>query len=201
MKKLFNKIKLVYDIAGEIVSYGVQCAGPEFMDYIDMNCGAISDGPYESVVDTESPLQFLSLYVQVAHKRLAFSVSKILEFNPQALSFISDFVFKVGKNNQPQWLCESGNNDDVTPEKIYDVLSFFVLDGLNDECKVTEKNRDVICWRAEDSCSEFWKQAGGNPVNYVHLLKAFVDGFLDGSGFVFDCSVNLIERKISRSLP
>ncbi len=200
MKKLFNKIKLVYDIAGEVTSYGVQCAGPQFMDYIDMNCGAISDGPYESVVDTEAPLQFLSLYVQVAHKRLAFSVSKILEFNPQALSFISDFVFKVGKNNQPQWLCSAGKNG-VNPEKIFEVLSYFILDGLNDECDVSSKDNDSICWKAEDACSEFWKQAGGDPENYLLLLKAFVDGFLDGSGFVFECSGDLTERKISRSLP
>ena len=97
VKKLFNKIKLLSDIADHIAYYGVRCGNSQLMDYIDMNCGAVPEGDVSGIIDEDAPKQFLEMYIQIAENRFAAAVTELLKMNPQFMKPVSDFCVQIGR--------------------------------------------------------------------------------------------------------
>jgi len=91
-KKEFEKICIVYAISEEIVDFGVKCAGQEFAEFIDMNCGAMPDGSYEQLIDKDAPEQFLDFYKKIAVKRVNTATEKVIGFSPAAKESILKFI-------------------------------------------------------------------------------------------------------------
>ena len=195
VKKLFNKIKLLSDIADQIAYYGVRFGNPQLMDYIDMTCGAVPEGDVSAIIDEDSPKQFLEMYIQIAENRFAAAVTELLKMNPQFIKPVSDFCVQVGKEmNVPP--CSS-------IEEAFQVIDSFVLDGFSDNKKIISRDDSKIVWeQSADNHESAWKKAGGNLSVYYELPQDFVKGLLSASnisysveeGKIFTLSENSVEK-------
>lgn len=195
VKKLFNKIKLLSDIADHIAYYGVRCGNPQLMDYIDMNCGAVPEGDVSGIIDEDAPKQFLEMYIQIAENRFAAAVTELLKMNPQFIKPVSDFCVQVGKEmNVPP--CSS-------IEEAFQVIDSFVLDGFSDNKKIISRDDSKIVWeQSADNHESAWKKAGGNLSVYYELQQDFVNGLLSASnisysvenGKIFTLSEKSVEK-------
>lgn len=173
---LFNKIKLLDSIATRLVFYGMKYGNEQFMDYVDLNCGAIPEGDYEQIIDPSAPYQFLSLYVQIAENRFAFAVTELLKMDSGFINPIRDFCYTVGKDM---------NVESVDSLKIaFDIVKSFVLDGMqeNESFKIIEDSDDRFVWKKDlDTHKAAWNKAGGELSVYYELQKCFVNGLLCSS--------------------
>ena len=173
----FNKIMLLNGIANQIAAYAVKCGNATFMDYVDMNCGAIPEGPLQQIIDLASPYEFLSMYMQIAEKRFAFAVSGLLKMNPEYMNQLLDFCGRVGKDMDLPVV------EDI--EAALSVYDSFILDGMPDQdTKILEfKSDKKIVWRKiKDTHESSWTAAEGDLNNYYKLLESFVAGLFVKSG-------------------
>lgn len=184
----FNKIKLWNEMANMIAGYGVQCGNQKLLDYIDMNCGGIPEGPFEQVVDLESPHQFLQMYTQIAEKRFAFAVTSLLKMNPEFINQLTEFCGRIGR--------EMGIPSVENVKSAYAVFDSFYLDGM--PCDETrriisdgEDGSEEFVWeKLYDTHAEAWNKAGGDLNVYYDLLKCFAAGLLSASHIVLDIEDN-----------
>lgn len=176
----FDKIRLLNNMANAVANYGEQSGVQKFFETVDMNCGAIPDGDFASVIDLNSPHQFLSLYMHVAEARFAFAVSNLLKINEKFYGPIEAFCKETGKLNSKK------------VDSIYDAFElyeFFVLDGMPcDETKeiLFQKDSEISWKKLIDTHKEFWDKYDGDVKVYYRLLKAFASGLFEGSGFTFE---------------
>lgn len=179
----FNKIKLLDQIATQIGLFGVNQGNETLMDYVDLNCGAIPEGEFETVIDLSAPHQFLQMYMQIAEKRFAFTCTELLKMNPGYMVALKDFLRRTG--------CELNSEKVETALQAFEKMDFYVLDGMPcDETKtIVEKSDEKITWKISmDTHKDAWLKAGGNPDVYYELMQDFVNGILATSGM--NCSIN-----------
>ena len=135
---MFNKIKLLDQIATQIGLFGVNQGNETLMDYVDLNCGAIPEGEFETVIDLSAPHQFLQMYMQIAEKRFAFTCTELLKMNPGYIVALKDFLRRTG--------CELNSEKVETALQAFEKMDFYVLDGMPcDETKtIVEKSDEKI---------------------------------------------------------
>ncbi len=100
---LFNKLQLLNSMATQIVLFGEQCGASGLMDYVDMNCGAIPEGPYTQVVDQTAPDQFLEMYRKIAENRFKLAVSTLLKADPAFMKPIEEYCARDGEDCRDWW--------------------------------------------------------------------------------------------------
>lgn len=147
MKNQFNKILLWNEITNQIAYFTVQQGYEKLFDFLDMNCGAIPEGPYEQIVDPDCPEQFLQMYTQIVHKRFAYAVVSLLNMNEEYIRVLEDFMYRTGKEMEIPKI-----NSVEEGEKIF---KSFYLDGVNENV---------------------WIQAGRNISVYEQLIESFKKG-------------------------
>ena len=174
---LFNKIKLLDEIATQIGYYGVQCGKEKLIDYIDMNCGGIPDGDFSQVVDPAAPEQFLSMYINVAEMRFAFAVTELLKMNSAFMNALEEFCTRTGRDMQLPVVAGI--------DAAFETMNSFVLDGMPgaETKKIVQKDDGVIVWEVVlDTHKAAWSKAGGDLKIYYRLVACFVSGLLESSG-------------------
>ncbi|MCQ2982881.1 MAG: hypothetical protein MJ178_09015 [Treponemataceae bacterium] len=97
-KKIFDKINLHNVMTNDLVSFAAGKYGPQFAEYVDMNCGAIPEGTYETLIDQENPKPFIDMYTSVAIKRISLCCQKILELGPGYDKVLANYFFNAGQN-------------------------------------------------------------------------------------------------------
>lgn len=117
----FQKIKLWNDIGNQIVYFGMQYANPNLNDLVDMNCGGIPEGDFEQVVDISAPMQFISMYTQIAQKRLTFTVQTLVSLNSDFLIPIKDFFMRVGRDLKITGIDSLEKASEIMKDFIFDV--------------------------------------------------------------------------------
>lgn len=190
----FDKIKLLNSIANVLASFGVDCGNATLMDFIDMNCGAIPDGAYSSVVDSGAEMQFLSLYTQTAEMRFAFAVTQLLKMSGKFMNPIEKFCFDTGKSLEVGEIASVG--------EAFSAFDSIVLDGLPGEVtrKIESQSDDAITWRKVcDTHEKAWARAGGDEKIYYVMLRSFVGGILSASKIEFDTDGETFTLKKSAS--
>lgn len=183
----FIKICILNDMATDI-GYFLQSQGAEnFMDAMDLTCGAIPSGNYGQIVDQTSPEQFLKLYMGIAEHRFAFSITEALKINPNFLPAIKNYCSDKGTSIKIEKL--------QTLESAYDVINAFVLDGMpSEETKkiVINENNKFVWEKIIDTHQTAWNKAGGNIDIYYELQNCFIQGLLSASNFTFKIEENRI---------
>lgn len=177
----FNKIIFLNGIANHIAVYGVQCGYKTLMDEVDLNCGAVPEGEYNQVIDTEAPEQFLSLYTQIAENRFAFVVTALIKKDEAFKKILLEFLSRTGR--------ELGVEGAVNVRTAYEVIQQIILDGMpGDETKkIILETEDRIEWeKLIDTHEDAWKKAGGEISVYYELQECFVRGLLEESGFNYE---------------
>lgn len=178
MKNQFNRIMLLDEITNQLVAFGMNSGDEKFADYVDLNCGAIPQGRYDQIIDPQAPQQFLALYTQIADKRFAFAVNRLLDLNPSLKEPLIDFCRRSGQAlNLP--IVENA-------EQAFCSYCDLVLDGMPSEQtkEILEKSEFKITWRKIlESHEQSWSANGFDIGFYYELLQGFVEGLFFNSGF------------------
>lgn len=176
----FNRIVLLDSIATEIAVFGEKIGLKDFVQVMDMNCGALPAGSFEQVVDLDCPEQFLAMYTQIVHNRFAFAAINVNNANPQTMKIMEDYCRNVATANE---IC--GVNNCAQAMQVFDA---YVLNGMPSENVhvFEEKTQLRFVWQDEkDLHSAVWQKFGGSVELYRRLLQAFVNGLLNRCGFSF----------------
>lgn len=179
-KRLFTKIKILSDMAFDIGNFVESQGVLNFVERMDLGCGAIPPGEYEQIIDQSAPEVFLQLYLHIAERRFAFAVTEAVKIHPGFLEPIKKYCFDCGKSFKPAKV--------ATVQSAYDLINAFVLDGMpEDETrKLTVVEPNKIIWeKVKDTHKEFWEKAGGDIELYYELQTLFIQGLLEGSGIEF----------------
>lgn len=176
----FNRIVLLDSIATEIAVFGEKIGLQDFVQVMDMNCGAVPAGNFEQVVDLDCPEQFLAMYTQIAHNRFAFAAINVSRANPQAEKIMEDYCRNVGSANEISGVSSC--------EQAMQFFDAYVLNGMPGENVhvFEEKSQVRFVWHDEkDLQLPVWQKFGGSAELYRKLLEAFVNGLLNRCGFSF----------------
>lgn len=136
-------------MANQIAYFGVQQGYEKLFDFLDMNCGAIPEGPYEQIVDPQAPEQFLQMYSKIAQKRFAFACTALLNMNKEYLPALKDFMYRTGK--------EMEINTVGSSQEAECIFKSFYLEGPYEQV---------------------WKEACGDPKIFEQLVECFKKGLL-----------------------
>lgn len=170
------------------IGYFLQSQGAEnFMDALDLTCGAIPPGNYGQIVDPSAPEQFLKLYMGVAENRFAFAVTQALKINPQFLPAIRNYCHDKGASIKIEKL--------ETVEAAYEVINTFVLDGMPaDKTKkiITAEARKLVWEKITDTHEAAWIKTEGDINVYYDLQNCFIQGLLAESEISFSNEENKI---------
>lgn len=176
----FNKIILLNQIATEIALFGQNMGMKDFVQILDMTCGAIPEENFENVIDPNATEQFLQLYTQIVQNRFAFSVINVSSARKDFFGIIKNFCEQVGKANA---ISELQN-----VSQALEVFDSYILNGMTQSQNRIFKNQDEnqIIWK--DSFlthQEAWKKFGGDFSLFLELLKIFVNEIINPSGIEF----------------
>lgn len=167
----FDRIRLFNFMAKDIVAFAAQKYGPSFVDYMDMNCGAMPEGEYEAVIDQGAPLQFLELYAGMVIRRLELASGKILELGDGFDTVLKNYFHNEGKNlgiDKPQNLNEA-----------YGIVRTCALDITLSEDQFISTTDKELRWK---------KKGNPSPLYWTLLMTALISGIFDNSPVEFSVS-------------
>lgn len=174
------KINILNSMANDI-GFFLQNQGVEnFMDYLDMNCGAVPEGSYEEIIDPEAEEQFLGLYSGISMFRFAFAVSQALKINEAFFPAIKNYCLEKGRSLKPESI--------PSVQAAFKVLDSCILDEMTavTQKKITEQSEKFIKWEILKDCNEdFWNKAECNLSIYKELKNQFIQGLLEDSGIAY----------------
>lgn len=167
-RQLFDRIRLFNFLASDIVNFAAQKYGSEFLDYMDMNCGALPDGDYEKVIDQSAPQQFLDLYSNMVMGRLELASKKILELGDGYKAVLFDYFNKEGVNigiEKPTGLRDA-----------FDIIKGCSIDLLANQDEISKDSEDELIWHKKGNVhSLFW----------TLIMVAFIGGIFKGACIEF----------------
>lgn len=180
-RTIFNQIIFQDRMVTALAEYAQQCGMANFVESLDMNCGAIPDEDFETIIDPESPSQFLKLYARIAQDRLAYTITNMLHVSKEFRVPIYSFVKQNGTNMEIEKL------DTVT--QAFSVFNSVVLDEEfdNPSIEIIEKNDDCIAWKKNlESLKQSWTKCGSEMEMYYFYLGALCEGLFCKSEFKFE---------------
>lgn len=183
-KSVFNKIVLQNHIATNLASYAEQCGLRNFVEALDMNCGAIPNENYESAIDPDAPDQFLSFYSHIVDNRLNFVITNMLKASSDFYAPIFDFVQRTAKNMEISGL--------TSAPQAFQIFQSVILDeNLTPEnVQILDCSDDVVEWMKIDGGEEERTSENINAAsdeNYkVTYLCRFCEGLFADTGFAFE---------------
>lgn len=182
----FLKIKILDSMSTDI-GYFLQNQGAEnFLDTLDLTCGAVPEGKFEEVIDPAATEQFLSLYEGIAKYRFAFAVTQALKINQAFYPAIRTYCFQKGNSLKPEEPIQ-------TVQAAYDVINSCILDGSTgvETKKITKNEEKLLVWdKIKETHENYWNKAGGSVDIYYDLQNCFIQGILEGSSISFSNKEN-----------
>lgn len=177
----FGKISLLCNMALDIAAFGESQGIFNFVEHMDLTCGALPEGEYSQIIDPSAPEPFLDLYTKMAEHRFAFAVTGLLKANSAYINALKNYCFEQGKTLKPAKLS--------TVEAAYELINTYVLDGMpaDDVKQITTVTPDKLEWeQLQETHKDAWDKAEGNLEIYYQLQTCFIQGLLDGSNILFN---------------
>ncbi len=173
----FYKIRLINDMALDIIDYAVHGGHTQLYDIVDMNCGAIPDGDFENIIDPSSPQQFLSLYTKIAVQRFAMAVTETLKLSSTLIKQLTDYCYNAGVNISQNTVCKS-------IQEALSLLNECLLEETppSNKSRIITQSDSIIIWESDLTLQkQAWEKCNGDVNNFYILQTAFVTGLLKNS--------------------
>lgn len=186
-KKLFTRIKILNDMSFDIANFVESQGATNFIERLDLTCGAIPPGEYEQIIDQSAPEVFLQLYAHIAEHRFAFTVSEAIKMHPGFLEPIQKYCYDCGKAFRPEKI--------TTVQSAYDLIFSTILDGMPEEetKKLTIVESNKIVWeKIIDTHKSSWDKVNGDIKIFYQLQTLFIQGLLEDSGIYYTNKDNKI---------
>ncbi|MCQ2241486.1 hypothetical protein [Treponema sp.] len=174
LRGYFDRIRLFNFMAKDIVAFAAQKYGAEFLDYMDMNCGAMPEGEYDKIIDQGAPLQFLELYAGIVIKRLELASGKILELGEGFDSVIKNYFFNEGMN--------LGIAKPESIKEAYEIVRTCALDFTSNEDEISFESQKELRWH---------KKSKTEGLYWSLIMVAFMAGIFKDSPVEFSVSENM----------
>lgn len=187
-KTIFNQIIFQDRMVTALAEYAQQCGMANFVESLDMNCGAIPDEDFETIIDPESPAQFLKLYAHMAQDRLAYTITNMLRVSKEFGAPIYSFVRQNGTNMEIEKL--------ETVTQAFSVFNSIVLDENfdNPSIEIVEQNADHIVWKKNlESVKQSWTKCSGEIEMYYFYLMSLCEGLFAKSDIHFEVKDGVFE--------
>jgi hypothetical protein len=181
---LYNKINIQRELIEEIIalSQSINNLEIDLRNELDTRYGVSETRPLEDIIDQGNIHGWLQACVSQVEYKLAFSVTKTLEKNPELLKEIELLFKNKGKEIS---LAETTSN----ASGIYKAISDSLLDGMpcDHANSVLENDEDRVIWK-RNTCvhKSYWDQVCGDINNYYIFREAFIRGFINGKPVVFE---------------
>lgn len=167
----FSRIELFNLMSADLVDFASLKYGQEFEEFVDMNCGAVPAGNFETVIDQSAPEQFLSLYTTIVMNRICLVCKKIIELGEGYDKVLEKYFIDQAK--------KLGMEKPENLQNAYSLINFCVLDGIPEK-----KSIEALC---QSKIRLEWKETPFNG-EYWKYVSSFVKGLFEGTGIRFSVS-------------
>lgn len=176
---LYNKI-IVQDSLTDIVLKVSERQGYDLRKRIDGLYGELEKDELENIIDKSNIHGWLQEKVNLVENRLAYAVTKVMEFDAKSMELILENVKAFGIANS--------DINKKSAEEIYLYLEEILLNGMPCDRvnSIEEKSDNEVIWRQNiDIHEKYWKQFGGEVSYYYEIRNSFIEGLLSGVNFEF----------------
>ncbi len=180
----FNRIRFLDALTNQMIRMAEDWGFVDFAEYTDMNCGAIPQGDFDTVIDAGARRQFLVMYTNIAEARFAFTAIVLKRKDVKYFETLCALCFEVGKSFAP------GKFDSVFHAFCF--ICKMLLDGMpGDRPKEITLDTDTSFeWMlTSDTHQSYWDNFGGNGAvkDYYVLTSYLIAGFLSLSDIRYTC--------------
>jgi len=180
---LYNKIKIQHDIVENIISLTEEkTLQLKMREELSAKFGDVEIKPLEEAIDVNNIHGWLQNKISIEESRLAYSVTSILNENPNTLQDLKTLFKSEGSK-----VSELSENDSL--EEIYKNINDTLLDGMpcDRASVVTSQDEKEIVWKRNQCVHEdYWNSVGGDIKNYYLLRDEFIKGMLEKANVTYD---------------
>lgn len=167
---MYQKIKLQNELTDTIIHQ----INPRILLEVNETCGTYATGNLENIIDHNQIHQWLSNEVEIAQRRLAFTVAKLLLIEKATITTISDIYYQQAKP-----LFSSSEINSCTT--IFDSLKNLLLDGMpcDGGIDIQQQSKDEVLWEVNPIVHEpYWLAYGLNMSIAMQLRYAWLQGYI-----------------------
>ena len=179
---LYNKIKLQHEIVEEIFQIGEK-HGLSLREECTQAYGSLENKPLEEMIDLSNIHGWLQDKVSLVEYRYAYSITKLLKEKPETIDEIKQILSNKGKK-----LAETLANQEPNAQKIYQVISDNLLDGMPCDHAysiLSQGENDITLRRNQCVHQNYWDEVGGQIEVYYELRDAWINGLVNEFGFIY----------------
>lgn len=176
---LYNKI-IFQDNLTDIVLKVAESKGYYLREVIDDLYGELEKDELENIIDKSNIHGWLQEKVNLVEARLAYAVTKLIEFDDKSIELVLESVRAFGSENS--------DINKKSAEEIYVYLEEILLNGMPCDRvnSIEEKSENEVIWRQNiDIHEKYWSQLGGNVEHYYEIRNSFIEGLLSSVNFEF----------------
>lgn len=177
---LYNKIQIQDNIIEDILSEG-KTVIPTLEAVLDTKYGKTEDRPLEEVIDTGNIHAWLQEQVSRSEYKLAFTVTQLLEVNPEFYDVLKEIFRNAGKKLSQE---VADNNASLA----YKMISDSLLDGMpcDRSLVIIESSDTETLWEISNCVhSSYWGDVGGNIETFYQLRDEFIHGILETTNLAY----------------
>lgn len=152
---------------------------------VDQIYPTLEKGELSEIIDETNIHGWLQERISLVENRLAFTVTNILEKNPEKLETIINIAYNFGKENSLE--------GEVSIKEVYEFLENLLLNGMPCDRvnSIDEENDNEILWHQNiDIHEQYWASNNGNVENYYLIRESLIKGILEDSDVEFSNTGN-----------
>ena len=179
---LYNKINWFEDLEKEILKLGKKdkTINHELETSIYDKYGrTLENKPLEEIIDKDNIHGWLQDKISKAEIREAIFVSEILNKKPKMKEELCRVFREQGEKAARNYKINNSNID--TPEKAYNALNDYILDGMPCDRinQIISKDENKIVWE-QTTCihKKYWDEADGSVKNFYDLRDCWITCFI-----------------------
>lgn len=176
---MYNKICLQEELTGEIARTAKQLGWKELTEEdLEEKCVRNETRPLDEIIDESNIHGWLQGHIHDAEGRYAVLVTELLKADPSRIEELKKTAYAFGKRH--------ASDAESTAFDLYHDLDGVLINGM--PCDhinvVTVQEDDHFVWNElADLHSDYWKNAGGDPENYVILRAEVIRGIISDADF------------------
>lgn len=180
---LYNKIQLQQQLVDEIYVLGEK-NGLSLKDECNTRFGDFENKPLEEMIDHGNIHGWLQERVAQVEYKYAYSVTKLLENNPESKALLMTISKDKGID-----LAIVVKEYIPNAIGIYKVITDNLLDGMpcDHANKVIKQSENEVTWIRETCVHRsYWEEVGGDINIYYELRDAWIGGLVKELGYTFE---------------
>lgn len=176
---MYNKIQLQEELNRDIATTAKRLGWKELSEEnLEDRCTRNETRPLEEIIDPDNIHGWLQGHIDDAEGRYAVLVTELLKADPARIEELKATAFEFGKRH--------ASDAEATAFDLYHDLDGVLINGMPCDHinEVTLQEDDHFVWTEHaDMHSKYWKDADGDPANFLALRAEVIRGIISGADF------------------